>query len=188
MSRRKGSSFDKIVSKLKSLGFDVRVEKRIEEEDGEKYTVREAYGRKDVYGYNVIAYVEETDGEVETIRFEVSQLPLIRFYARKNTVNEVEELFNRVKQAIKETVDRKKKFATIIEELKRMGFEVYEHFSYAEAYYRVSAVNYARIVLNFEPERPEDGVLTIQISLNAEKTIDLAKKTVEILNMVRGNE
>ena len=169
------------ISKLKELGFsDIEVRKYVEEEDGKKYKIRTIQGVKEFMGHHIVVHIDEVDGKVETIEFKVRELPLAVFYAEKNRVDELVETYEKVKEYIAKTIRKKEKFSKIIEELKKMGFEVHETRSHMEAYYHVSAVDYVRLVLNYE-ERHEDGVLFVQISLKNDDIVKLTKKAVELV-------
>ncbi|RLE62487.1 MAG: hypothetical protein DRJ47_10600 [Thermoprotei archaeon] len=176
MSRARTLGFESIIKKLRKLGFEVRVEKYYEEEDDRKYVVREAVGRRKVYGYHVSAYVEEVNGKVEYVKFEVFEIPSIRVSAKN-----VEKAYQEVLKKLNQVVERKKRFSRIAEELRSLGFEVMEYASYMEAIYRKDALDYVRIVLRYEADEVDDGTMMVQVSLKSERVVDLAKKAVEIV-------
>lgn len=174
--------FSRIVRLLRGLGFDVEAKCRREREDGKEYVVHEVFGRKQYRQYTIVINMLEINGNVEYVKFEVLELPTVKVYAESAKLEAVKKAYNKIIETIDEVMRRKENSATILQQLKRLGFEVYEGTGYAEAVFRKTGLDCVRIVLNFEPRYKH--TLFIQMTVNNDvKLIEVARKAINIIKL-----
>ena len=174
------ASFEELVGKIRSLGFDIEIEKHIEKD--EEYVCREACGWRRVDGFIVSVRLVEVDGEVTALLFEIPDLHT-GFSAGRYTAREVERLYRRAVEAIKGANERRRQAEEIGAELRRMGFEVAEGVSHMEAWYRLgdSATDFIRVTINFKPDRVGECSIVAQKYVNCSNVVEVARRLVEAL-------
>ena len=170
------ASFERLVSRLKALGFKVDVE---EGEWGE-LRCREARGSREVGGRMVLARVEEVEGEVTALSLDVPDLQL-HLDADRHAVDEVDRLYRRALEVIEEVDEGRGRVASIVDELRGMGFEVHEAPTYVEASYHDGALNYIRLVLRLAREGYGDGLIIVQRGVDYDNVLDVVRRAMEVV-------